>query len=163
DEVSSAVCLDRRGQIRRRRQRCRVRSAGKSGGAGRDRCAVRAATGGIGRAGSDSGSRRNSGDIDSLDRLRDTSMKTFRAVLLTIAFAAALAAQSVIHVDSREVVVDVTVTDGKGVPVQGLTKDDFSVTDEGKPRTITSFATASAFAPITGRPAPLHPAVEVHA
>jgi VWFA-related protein len=91
-------------------------------------------------------------------------MKGFLAVLLTTAFGAgALVAQSVIHVDSREVVVDVTVTDGKGAPVQGLTKDDFSITDEGKPRTITSFAIASAFAPITGRPTPLHPAPEIGA
>ena len=45
----------------------------------------------------------------------------------------------VIRVESREVVVDVTVTDGKGAPVEGLTKDDFSITDEGKPRTISSF------------------------
>ena len=70
------------------------------------------------------------------------------------------AGAQVIHVNSREVVVDVTVTDGKGVPVQGLTKGDFSITDEGKPRTITSFEIGSKFAPITGRPTPLHPAPE---
>ena len=63
----------------------------------------------------------------------------------------------VIRVESREVVVDVTVTDGKGAPVEGLTKDDFSITDEGKPRTISSFAIASTFAPISGMPGPLHP------
>jgi len=70
------------------------------------------------------------------------------------------AGAQVIHVDAREVVVDVTVTDGKGAPVQGLTKDDFSITDEGKPRAITSFAVATAFAPISGMPTPLHSAPE---
>jgi VWFA-related protein len=72
----------------------------------------------------------------------------------------ALLAQNVFRVDSREVVVDVTVTDGKGVPVQGLTKDDFSITDEGKQRTITAFSVVSTFAPITGRSGLLHPAAE---
>ncbi|HEY4085348.1 MAG TPA: VWA domain-containing protein [Bryobacteraceae bacterium] len=91
-------------------------------------------------------------------------MKKFHAALLTIAFSIGpLMAQNVFNVDSREVVVDVSVTDGKGVPIQGLTKDDFSITDEGKPRTITSFETGSKFAPITGRPTPLHPAPETGA
>ncbi|HEY4085346.1 MAG TPA: VWA domain-containing protein [Bryobacteraceae bacterium] len=82
------------------------------------------------------------------------------AVCMLAATATPWAEAQVIRVDSREVVVDVTVADGKGVAVQGLTKDDFSITDEGKPRTITSFAIADAFAPITGRPTPLHPAPE---
>jgi VWFA-related protein len=86
-------------------------------------------------------------------------MTKVRAVLSTIAVGTGmLVAQNVIHVESREVVVDVTVTDGKGAPVHGLSKDDFSITDEGKPRAITSFSIADTFAPITGRPAPLHPA-----
>ena len=82
-------------------------------------------------------------------------VKTTAVCMLAIV-AASWAAAQVIRVDSREVVVDVTVADGKGAPVQGLTKDDFSITDEGEPRTITSFSIASAFAPITGRPAPPH-------
>lgn len=82
------------------------------------------------------------------------------AVCVLAMVAAAWAEAQVIRVDSREVVVDVTVTDGKGVPIQGLTKDDFSITDEGKARTITSFETGSRFAAITGSPTPLHPAPE---
>ncbi|HVW11410.1 MAG TPA: VWA domain-containing protein [Bryobacteraceae bacterium] len=82
-------------------------------------------------------------------------MKKLLAVLLMS--AAALRAQEVFRAESREVVVDVTVTDGKGVPVQGLTKDDFSITDEGKPRTISGFSTATDFKPISGLPTPLHP------
>ncbi len=79
------------------------------------------------------------------------------------AMAVLWAPAQVIHVDTREVVVDVTVTDAKGAPVQGLTKDDFSITDEGKPRPITSFGIGSKFAPITGSPTPLHPAPEAGA
>ncbi|HEY4085347.1 MAG TPA: VWA domain-containing protein [Bryobacteraceae bacterium] len=91
-------------------------------------------------------------------------MKRFHAALLTIAVSAGtLVAQNVFHADSREVAVDVTVTDGKGVPIQGLTRDDFSITDEGKPRVITSFEMGSKFEPITGRPTPLHPAPETGA
>jgi VWFA-related protein len=85
------------------------------------------------------------------------------AVCMFVVVAIPWAGAQVIHVDAREVVVDVTVTDGKGVPIQGLTKDDFSITDEGKPRTITSFAVASAFAPISGMPTPLHVASLVDA
>src|SRR5690242_2377765 len=87
-------------------------------------------------------------------------VKTAAVCMLAVVAIPWAGAQNVFRVNSREVVVDVTVTDGKGVPVQGLTKDDFSITDEGKPRTITSFAIANAFAPITGRPTPLHPAAE---
>lgn len=78
------------------------------------------------------------------------------AVCMLAAVAIPWLRAQVIRVDSREVVVDVTVTDGKGVPVEGLTKDDFSLTDEGKPRTITSFGSASTFATISGKPTPLH-------
>lgn len=79
-------------------------------------------------------------------------------LILATAALSGVRAQSVFHSDTREVVVDVTVTDGKGAPVQGLTKDDFSITDEGKPRTISGFSTAPDFKPISGLPAnPLHP------
>ncbi|HVW11168.1 MAG TPA: VWA domain-containing protein, partial [Bryobacteraceae bacterium] len=79
------------------------------------------------------------------------------AVPVLAAIAIPWTGAQVIRVDSREVVVDVTVTDTKGAPVLGLTKDDFSVADEGKPRTITSFSMANTFQPISGMPTPLHP------
>jgi VWFA-related protein len=37
--------------------------------------------------------------------------------------------------------VDAVVTDGQGNPVRDLTKDDFQVYEDGKPQTISSFAT----------------------
>ena len=45
-----------------------------------------------------------------------------------------------LKVYSRETIVDVTVTDAKGNPVHGLTRDDFTVMEDGKPQPIKSFA-----------------------
>jgi VWFA-related protein len=39
----------------------------------------------------------------------------------------------------EQVTVDVVVTDKKGNPIQGLTKDDFTVREDGTPQTITTF------------------------
>jgi VWFA-related protein len=78
---------------------------------------------------------------------------------LLLALASLLNAQTpakpdstVIHVDAREVDVDVTVTDAKGVPVAGLTKEDFSITDDGKPRAIDSISIAHEYPLISGLP-----------
>jgi VWFA-related protein len=45
-----------------------------------------------------------------------------------------------IKVTSRETLVDVTVTDAKGNPVHGLTREDFTVKEDGKVQPIRSFA-----------------------
>ena len=44
-----------------------------------------------------------------------------------------------VKVYSRETIVDVTVTDSKGNPVHGLTKENFTVKEDGKPQPIRSF------------------------
>ena len=46
---------------------------------------------------------------------------------------------TVFKANVRRVVVDVVVTDSKGQPVSGLTKANFSVTEDGKPQQILSF------------------------
>lgn len=46
---------------------------------------------------------------------------------------------TVLRTTVRRVVLDVVVTDSKGLPVRGLTKDDFKVTEDGKPQEIVSF------------------------
>ena len=44
-----------------------------------------------------------------------------------------------LHVTTREIVVDVIVTDDKGNPVHGLKQADFSMEENGKPQSIRSF------------------------
>src|SRR6202030_2356136 len=52
--------------------------------------------------------------------------------------------RSVIHSNSRLVVLDVVVTDKAGHPITGLTKDDFEVLEDGKPQVIANFEPADA-------------------
>jgi VWFA-related protein len=44
-----------------------------------------------------------------------------------------------LKVYTRETIVDITVTDAKGNPVHGLTRDVFTVKEDNKPQTIRSF------------------------
>jgi VWFA-related protein len=44
-----------------------------------------------------------------------------------------------LRVTSNLVVIDVVVTDGKGNPVHGLTRDDFTLTESGKPQMVKRF------------------------
>ena len=44
-----------------------------------------------------------------------------------------------LNVTTNLVVLDVVVTNRKGVPVNGLTEQDFSLFEEGKPQIIKSF------------------------
>jgi VWFA-related protein len=67
-----------------------------------------------------------------------------KSALLVLALLSALhaAAQSTaptIRVYSRETIVDVTVTDSRGNPVHGLTKNDFTVKEDGREEAIKSF------------------------
>lgn len=48
----------------------------------------------------------------------------------------------VIKVESRLIVVPVSVTDGKGDPISGLQANDFTLTEEGQPQTIDHVGTA---------------------
>jgi VWFA-related protein len=48
--------------------------------------------------------------------------------------------QAPIVVETRLVEVGVVVRDGKGHPVHGLTRDDFTIEDQGKKREITAFS-----------------------
>ena len=44
-----------------------------------------------------------------------------------------------IRTETRAVQIDVAVRDSHGAPVRGLTKDDFTLLDNGKPRAIAFF------------------------
>jgi VWFA-related protein len=52
-----------------------------------------------------------------------------------------------IHVTSREIVVDVMVTDDKGEPVRGLKQSDFTLKENDKPQPIRSFKESGSDAP----------------
>jgi VWFA-related protein len=47
--------------------------------------------------------------------------------------------EATLHIDSRAVLVDVTVTDHDGRPVTGLKQDAFSVSEQGRPQAISFF------------------------
>src|SRR3954447_21478574 len=64
------------------------------------------------------------------------------AVIASVSLFAAIAhAQVTERIDVRVVNVDVTVT-SKGVPVSGLTRDDFEVFEDGKRQAISNFYTS---------------------
>jgi VWFA-related protein len=68
-------------------------------------------------------------------------IRPLTALLALIALPLGAQTRSGTPVDAR---IDVVVTDKAGQHVAGLTKDDFVVTDEGRPQTIASFAHVSA-------------------
>src|ERR1700733_3219517 len=56
--------------------------------------------------------------------------------------AAAHQSSAVLRSSSDLVRIDVEVTDKSGKPIKGLTANQFTITDEGKPQAITSFSFA---------------------
>jgi VWFA-related protein len=67
------------------------------------------------------------------------NMKTFLGVVLLSALSHVVQAQMAEMIEVRVTNVDVVVTDSKGKPVTGLTKDDFEILEAGKPQTVTNF------------------------
>jgi VWFA-related protein len=62
-----------------------------------------------------------------------------------------------LHVTSREIIVDVMVTDANGHPVRGLKRTDFSIEENGKPQPIRSFAEFGAAKPLPAHRLPVLP------
>jgi VWFA-related protein len=60
---------------------------------------------------------------------------------------------STLHVTSREIIVDVEVTDANGNPVRGLKQSDFTIEENGKPQPIRSFREFGSEIPVA-EPAP---------
>jgi VWFA-related protein len=67
--------------------------------------------------------------------LKDSSSQTTALVASQKADRSGL----VFHQSVRRVIVDVVVSDSNGKPVSGLTADDFSISEDGKPERIRSF------------------------
>jgi VWFA-related protein len=81
--------------------------------------------------------------------VRVSAGATVRSNAAEEGFAAQSGGTPTIHVYSRETVVDVTVTDAKGKPVHGLTRANFTVTEDGKPQSIRGFQEFSKDTPVT--------------
>jgi VWFA-related protein len=103
--------------------------------------------------------------------MRRSKLTITSALILTLSASLAAAAQATVspaplappasgdvpgiqtlHVTSREVIVDVIVTDDKGNPVHGLTQSNFTLQENGRPQSIRSFRE------ITSNPPPERPA-----
>jgi VWFA-related protein len=88
-------------------------------------------------------------------------------VALTLLLTLQLAAQSpqpasqttapTLRVFAREILADVTVTDAQGHPVHGLTQSDFTISEDGNPQSIRSFAEFGSGVPTTARRLPKLP------
>jgi VWFA-related protein len=72
-------------------------------------------------------------------------------------FPSQLTSAPTIKVYTRETLVDVTVTDAKGKPVHGLTRSNFTVTEDDKPLSIRSFQEFTSTKPATVATAPKLP------
>lgn len=74
--------------------------------------------------------------------------KTFSSLLLPLLFGAALFGQPAVveKIDVAIVNVDVTVTGADGKPVAALSRDDFTIFDDGRPQTMTNFYAVSSAA-----------------
>src|ERR1700683_2085926 len=75
-----------------------------------------------------------------------------RTIFLLCAVSAAAQEQAVFRAGTRLVEVEVVVRDKNG-PVKGLTKDDFTLLDQGKPQSIAIFRSAATY-PAPSAPLP---------
>jgi VWFA-related protein len=90
-------------------------------------------------------------------------MKALAVAVLLSVMSFGAQGQMAETIEVRVTNVDVVVTDSKGKPVLGLTKDDFEIVEAGKPQTITNFyeirdSAAPMDALTTSTPAPEVPA-----
>jgi VWFA-related protein len=72
--------------------------------------------------------------------LQSISLRAVRLLFLLPLLAATQDAPPTIRTETRAVQIDVAVRDAHGVPVRQLTKDDFTLLDNGKPRAIEFFS-----------------------
>jgi VWFA-related protein len=80
--------------------------------------------------------------------MAQVNKRASKLVFLLPLLAAAQDGPTTIRTETRAVQIDVAVRDSHGAPVHGLTKGDFTLLDDGKPRAIAFFSAE------TGGPAP---------
>jgi VWFA-related protein len=78
-----------------------------------------------------------------LERCYFHGVRFYFAVLATLLFAATASAQFSETLEVRVLEIEATVVDRQQRPVEGLTRDDFLVTIDGKPAEITNFSYVS--------------------
>ena len=92
------------------------------------------------------------------------SSRTYAGILLFLSLVTTLHSQTdsvnsavpTFQSKVRAVLVDVTVTDKGGAPINDLNKEDFEITESGKPQTIASFEEHKAQPPRALPPLPAH-------
>ena len=88
---------------------------------------------------------------DSKRLLQSTSARAGRFLFLLPLLAVTQDAPPTIRTETRAVQIDIAVRDAQGAPVRQLTKEDFTLLDNGKPRTIEFFS-AEAGEPVPDAP-----------
>ncbi len=81
------------------------------------------------------------------------------AAQTAVAAPSSASGETTLKVTSRLTLVDVTVTDSKGLPVHGLTRADFTVKEDGKPQPLKNFEEYGTERPTTAPASPLPPNV----
>lgn len=90
-------------------------------------------------------------------RIHLASLPVFLLSSLAILNAQSAPPEPTIHAHSNLVIVDVTVTDAKNIPIRDLSPSDFTVLEDGKPQKINSFEVHSASDAVTLAPVPQLP------
>jgi VWFA-related protein len=89
--------------------------------------------------------------VDCIEICGALKGRVFISLILLLTPLRAQQSGPLIRSNSRLVLLDVVVTDKTGLPIRGLTKDDFTVFENGQPQKIASFEAVSTESSGTGQ------------